>query len=712
MDFFRPISLAVALAAPLTFSTLMAQQEVEFTQLEYPPSKKVEQRDNYFGTEVADPYRWLEDNDSDETREWVSAQSEFTANYLSNLPRREEIRERITELWNFERIGVPFLRGERTFFYRNSGLQNQSVLYVKDSEDAEPRVLIDPNALSEDGTVALSGTSVSRDGRLLAYALSRSGSDWKEWHVREVATGRDLEDTVKWAKFSGASWDEDSSGFYYSRYDEPQAGDEFDQVNYFQKLYFHKIGTAQSEDVLVYHRPDQKEWGFSGQVSEDGRYLIISVWQGTDPRNRLFYRDLAKNDSPVVELLNDFDAEYSFLGNEGTEFWFKTDLDAPRGRIIAIDITRPERENWKTLVAQDESTLTAAGVTGNHFILQYLKDARSAVRIHRLDGSLRLNLDLPGIGSVSGLGGRRDQMTTFYSFTSFNTPGSIYRLDLDTMESHLYRAPDLRFDPDDYTTRQVFYVSRDGTRVPMFIVHRKDLDLSKPQPTYLYGYGGFSISLTPRFSVSNLAWMEMGGIYAQANLRGGGEYGEEWHVAGTKFQKQNVFDDFISAAEYLIAEGMTSRDKLAIGGGSNGGLLVGACTNQRPDLFRVALPAVGVMDMLRFQKFTIGWAWTSDYGSSEASREEFEALHAYSPYHNLKPGTIYPSILVTTADTDDRVVPAHSFKYAARLQECHAGANPVLIRIETKAGHGAGKPTSKIIEEAADKWAFVLSELR
>ncbi len=712
MDFFRPISLAVALAAPLTLSTLMAQQEVEFTQLEYPPSKKVEQTDIYFGTEVADPYRWLEDNDSDETREWVSAQSEFTANYLSNLPRREEIRERITELWNFERIGVPFLRGNRTFFYRNSGLQNQSVLYVKDSEDAEPRVLIDPNALSEDGTVALSGTSVSRDGRLLAYALSRSGSDWKEWHVREVATGRDLEDTVKWAKFSGASWDEDSSGFYYSRYDEPQAGDEFDQVNYFQKLYFHKVGTAQSEDVLVYHRPDQKEWGFSGQVSEDGRYLIISVWQGTDPRNRLFYRDLAKNDSPVVELLNDFDAEYSFLGNEGTEFWFKTDLDAPRGRIIAIDTTRPERENWKTLVAQDESTLTSAGVTGNHFILQYLKDARSAVRIHRLDGSLRLNLDLPGIGSVSGLGGRRDQTTTFYSFTSFNTPGSIYRLDLETMESHLYRAPDLRFDPDDYTTRQVFYVSRDGTRVPMFIVHRKDLNLSKPQPTYLYGYGGFSISLTPRFSVSNLAWMEMGGIYAQANLRGGGEYGEEWHVAGTKLQKQNVFDDFISAAEYLIAEGMTSRDKLAIGGGSNGGLLVGACTNQRPDLFRVALPAVGVMDMLRFQKFTIGWAWTSDYGSSEESREEFEALHAYSPYHNLKPGTIYPSILVTTADTDDRVVPAHSFKYAARLQECHAGANPVLIRIETKAGHGAGKPTSKIIEEAADKWAFVLSELR
>lgn len=691
---------------------LTTMAENTFDQpLTYPDSAKVRQVDDYFGTTVEDPYRWLEDNDSQETRDWVSRQAEFTTEYLSKLPGRQAIRERITELWNYEKFGVPFLRGDRTFYYYNSGLQNQSVLYVRDSGESEGRILIDPNKLSEDGTVALSGISISDDGQWLAYAISRSGSDWKEWRIRNIATGKDLDDQVKWAKFSGASWDKSGKGFYYSRYDEPASGSEFDQVNYFQKLYYHTAGTPQSEDILVYERPDNKEWGFSGNVSEDGRYLIISVWQGTDPRNRVFYKDLKHPEKDVVELLNDFDAEYSFQGNDGEVFWFKTDLDAPRGRVIAINIAKPDRSEWKTLIDESDATLASVNVVGGHFVAQYLEDAKSQVSLYKLDGTLRMKLPLPGIGSVSGFGGRQNQERTWYSFTSFNTPGTIYEFNFQDMQSRAYIQPKLKFDPSDYVTRQVFYTSRDGTKVPMFIVHKKDLDTARTHPTYLYGYGGFSISLPPRFSVTNLAWMEMGGIYAQANLRGGGEYGEDWHLAGTKLNKQNVFDDFIAAAEYLIDEKLTDRYKLAIGGGSNGGLLVGACVNQRPDLFRAAIPAVGVMDMLRFQKFTIGWAWTSDYGSSEASEQEFKALYAYSPYHNLKPGTIYPSVLVTTADTDDRVVPAHSFKYAARLQECHAGSNPVLIRIETKAGHGAGKPTSKIIEEAADKWAFILSEL-
>ncbi|MCD8535157.1 MAG: prolyl oligopeptidase family serine peptidase [Verrucomicrobia bacterium] len=677
----------------------------------YPETAQSDHSDNFFGTIVPDPYRWLEESDSPQTKQWIASQVELTSQFLSHLPKRESIRERITELWDYEKFGVPFQRGDRLFHFHNSGLQNQNVLYVRDAGASKARELIDPNTLSTDGTVALSSIAVSPNGEWLAYAISRSGSDWKEWRLRNIQTGADLPDSVQWAKFSGASWMKDSSGFYYSRYDKPESGEEFDQVNYYQKLYFHQVGTDQSQDILVYERPDHKEWGFSGEVSEDGEYLILSVWQGTATQNRLFYKNLTSQDNPVVELLNDFDAEYSFLGNDGPTFWIKTDLNAPKGKIISIDTGNPQRSLWKTLVPQGESTLTSAHIVGDNLILHYLEDAKSAIKVHALDGVFRRQLELPGIGSVSGFDGLRQQSRTWYSMTSFNTPGSIYQLDLTTLESSLYSEPELKFNPLDYVTRQVFFPSHDGTRIPMFIVHRKDIDLAHHHPAYLYGYGGFNISLPPRFSVSNLAWMEMGGIYAQANLRGGGEYGEEWHQAGTKLNKQNVFNDFISAAEYLIEKNLTSREMLAIGGGSNGGLLVGACVNQRPDLFRVALPAVGVMDMLRFQKFTIGWAWTSDYGNSENSPEEFMALYAYSPYHNLKQGTIYPSILITTADTDDRVVPAHSFKYAARLQECHAGSNPVLIRIETKAGHGAGKPTSKIIEEAADKWAFILNEI-
>lgn len=700
--------ICLASAATLGCFISMSAEEIK---LNYPESPKVTQVDEYFGTEVPDPYRWLEDPDSDQTREWVKNQSAFARSYLDQLPHRDTIQKRVTDLWNYEKFGVPFARGSRIFFFRNSGLQNQSVLYYRDQPGSEPVELIDPNKLSKDGTIALSSVSVSHDGAYLAYAISRSGSDWKEWKVREVESGKDLDDHIKWSKFSSASWSADNAGFYYSRYDEPNEGDEFEAVNYFQKLYFHKIGTPQSEDNLIFHDPDNKEWGFDGSESEDGKYLIISIWKGTDRRNQLYFKDLESPDSSVIRLIHSFEAEYAFIGNDGTKFWFRTDLDAPKSRVIEIDTLNPDKVEIKELIPEQDFTLTSVSAVGGRFITHYLKDAKSVIEIYQTNGDHIQSLKLPGIGSISGFGGKFSQKQTYYSFTSFNTPGSVFKLDIPSLTSTPFFIPELKFNPDDYVTRQVFYSSKDGTRIPMFISHRKDMDFSSPRPAYLYGYGGFNISLPPRFSVSNLAWMEMGGIYAQANLRGGGEYGETWHKAGTKLQKQNVFDDFIGAAEYLIENKMTSSKQLTIGGGSNGGLLVGACANQRPNLYAVALPAVGVMDMLRFQKFTIGWAWTSDYGSAEHSKEEFDALYAYSPYHNLKPGTKYPSVMVTTADHDDRVVPAHSFKYAARLQECHAGANPAIIRIESKAGHGAGKPTQKIIEEVADKWAFVFSQI-
>lgn len=676
----------------------------------YPTTRQTDQTDNYHGTVVPDPYRWLEDDNSPETKEWTAQQNEVTFRYLRSIPEREPIKQRLTQLWNYERYGVPSRKGQRYFISRNNGLQNQSVLYSMEALEAEPQLLLDPNTLSSDGTVALASTSISHDGNLLAYALAASGSDWNEWKVRDARTGKDLPDHLKWVKFSGAAWSKDNRGFYYSRYAEPKPGETLKGVNYFQKLYYHRLGTAQTEDRLVYERPDQKEWGFGGSVTDDGRYLIINVWQGTDRRNRVFYLDLSAPDSKVVELLNDFDASYSFIENDGNVFWFLTDLDAPRGRLIAIDITRPQKDRWTEVLPQKTETLQSVNVLNHQFVCSYLKDAQSEIKVFSLQGSPIRTVDLPGIGSASGFAGERGDTETFYSFTSFTVPGAIYRYDLTTGKSSVFRQPKVDFDPADYETKQVFYQSKDGTRVPMFITHKRGLRLNGQNPTYLYGYGGFNISLTPSFSVSLLAWMERGGVYAMPNLRGGGEYGEEWHHAGTKLTKQNVFDDFIAAAEWLIANGYTSSKKLAIAGGSNGGLLVGACMTQRPDLFAAALPAVGVMDMLRFQKFTIGWAWTSDYGSSD-NAEEFRALYAYSPYHRLQPGTRYPSTLITTADHDDRVVPAHSFKFAARLQECHRGKNPVLIRIEMKAGHGAGKPTTKLIEESADKWAFLVQEL-
>lgn len=674
--------------------------------LNYPTTRQADQLDDYHGTKVADPYRWLEDPDSDETKAWVEAQNKVTFGYLEDIPQRESLKQRITKLWNYEKYGIPYKEGNRYFYFKNDGLQNQSVLYTLTSLDGEPRLLIDPNTLSEDGTIALSGIAISDDGNRMAYGLSTSGSDWQEWKVRDVETGDDLSDHLKWVKFSGASWTTDNQGFFYSRYDEPNDATKLEDANYYHKLYYHKLGTAQSDDLLIYHRPDQKEWMFNGSVTEDGHYLIIYVSQGTDPKNLVFYKDLQNPDSPIVELISEFEANFSLIDNDGSIFWIQTDLDAPRGRVIAIDIHNPGRENWQELIPQAEETLEDVGVLNNQFVADYLKDARSSIKIFDLNGAFVREVELPGIGSAGGFGGKRYDTETFYVFTSFTTPATIYRYDMVTGERSLFRQPTVDFDPTQYETRQVFYRSKDGTQVPMFITHKKGLTLDGNNPTYLYGYGGFNVSLTPSFSISNLVWMEMGGVYAIPNLRGGGEYGEDWHQAGIKLNKQNVFDDFIAAAEWLIENKYTRPQKLAIGGGSNGGLLVGACMTQRPDLFRAALPSVGVLDMLRFHKFTIGWAWCSDFGSPE-NPEEFKALYAYSPLHNLKPGTAYPATLITTADHDDRVVPAHSFKFAAALQAAHSGDNPVLIRIETKAGHGAGKPTAKIIEEIADKWAFL-----
>jgi len=680
------------------------------TKFDYPQTAKTNVIEVLNGTSVDDPYRWLEDDNAPETKAWVEAENKVTFAYLEKLPARQHLKERLTELWNYERFGIPFQEGGRYFYSRNDGLQNQSVLYVADTLEAEPRVLLDPNTFSTDGTVSLSGYSLSEDGNLIAYGLSSGGSDWQEWKVRDVRTGKDLEDELKWVKFSGASWTKDGKGFYYSGYDAPKEGEQLKGVNYFQKLYYHQVGTKQAEDRLVYERPDEKEWGFGGSVTEDDRYLGISVWQGTSPKNRFFYQDLQAKDGKVVELLKENDASYDFVGNVGTLFYFKTDLEASRGRLIAIDITKPERSNWLEIIPQTGDTLRSVSFVNNQFIVQYLKDARSEVKIFNRAGKLVRDVALPGIGTAGGFNGKRGDTETFYFFSGYTRPATMYRYDMKTGKSTIFREPKVKFHPEEFETKQVFYSSKDGTRVPLFITHKKGLELNGKNPTYLYGYGGFNISLTPSFALTMITWMEQGGVYVVANLRGGGEYGEDWHQAGTKLNKQNVFDDFIGAAEWLIASKYTRPDKLAIAGGSNGGLLVGACMTQRPELFGVALPAVGVMDMLRFHKFTIGWAWQSDYGSPD-NAEEFKALYAYSPYHNLKPGMKYPSTLVTTGDHDDRVVPAHSFKFAARLQEYHGGKNPVLIRVETRAGHGAGKPTAMLIEEAADKLAFALHEL-
>ncbi len=702
-------SLTVILFLIIGIFGMMCSQE---PKLEYPVSRAGDIVDDYFGTYVADPYRWLEDTDSEETAAWVRAQNMVTFGYLERIPEKVRISERMTELWDYEKLFTPHYEGGWYFYKKNDGLQNQSVLFRRKKLDSESEIVLDPNGLSEDGTVALKSYEVSKDGKIMMYATSASGSDWQEFYFRDLDSGNNLSDHLTWIKFSGGSWARDNSGIYYCRYPVPTEGEALLESNRNQKVYFHKIGTDQSEDMLVYERPDQPDWGYDPEITEDGRYLVMHVWHGTDPKNRVHYMRLSsgRKKSRITRLLDDFDASYSFVGNDNNIFYFQTDLNASRGRLIAIDVNRPAKEHWREIIPEQEIVLENVTIVNNKFCTIYLQDAHSIIKIYNKDGSLFTDVSLPALGSVSDFNGRTEGTELFYSFTSFTYPETIFRYDFNIGQSDVYFTPEVDFDPSEYESKQVFYTSKDGTRIPMFLTYKKGLELSGNNPVYLYGYGGFNISETPDFRVRNIVWLEMGGVYALANLRGGAEYGEEWHQQGILDRKQNVFDDFIAAAEYLIAEKYTSSEKLAIAGGSNGGLLVGACMTQRPELFGAALPAVGVMDMLRYHKFTIGWAWASDYGTSE-DPDHFKFLYAYSPLHNFRDNVDYPATMVTTADHDDRVVPGHSFKFAAALQKAHAGSDPVLIRIETKAGHGAGKPTAKIIEEQSDKLAFLVKVL-
>jgi len=666
--------------------------------------------DDLNGIVVADPYRWMEDLDSPDVKAWVDAENTVTFDYLEKIPARSSINSELLHIFNYERYGLPSVYAGRYFYSRNDGLQNQSVLYTLEALDSEPRMLLDPNALSDDGTIALAGYRISDDGNYLAFGLSKSGSDWTEWYVRDVRTGADLDDELKWVKFSGASWDHDSTGFYYCRFDTPQSSDVLSGANFNQKLYYHRLGSPQSDDILVFDQPEQKEWMFHAGVTEDGHYLLISVSRDTSPQNAVFYKDLRNPDSPVIPWLTRFDASYWYVGNDGSRFYFHSNLNAPQSKVIALDITKPEDQTPDVIIAESKDTITSVSLFGDRFIVESLHNAHTVVNEHALNGAVVGSIKLSGLGSAGGFGGKRTNTETFYSFTAFTAPGSIYRYDLATSESTVFRAPTVDFDAEAYVTRQAFYKSKDGTRIPMFITCGKDIKLDGTNPTILYGYGGFNASLTPFFSPTVAVWLKTGGVYAVANIRGGGEYGEEWHQGGIKERKQNVFDDFIAAAEYLIAERYTSTPKLAIKGGSNGGLLVGACITQRPELFGAAIPEVGVMDMLRFHKFTIGWAWVSDYGNPD-DPEAFKYLYAYSPLHNIKPGASYPPTLIMTGDHDDRVVPSHSFKFAAALQAAQQGQSPILIRVETKAGHGAGKPLAKIIEQQSDQLAFLVKEL-
>ncbi|WP_300692583.1 prolyl oligopeptidase family serine peptidase [uncultured Bacteroides sp.] len=681
-----------------------AQQQ---QKLAYPETAKVDTVDVYFGTEVPDPYRWLENDTSEATAAWVEAQNQVTNAYLAKIPFRNALLNRLTDLANYEKIGAPFKKHGKYYFYKNDGLQNQSVLYVQDSLEGEPRVFLDPNKLSDDGTVALTGISFSHDGKYTAYTISRSGSDWTEIYVMDTETSQLLEDHILWAKFSGASWQGD--GFYYSAYDAPVKGKEFSNVNEMHKIYFHKMGTPQSEDKLVYQNPAYPKRFYSASVNEDETLLFLYE-SGEGRGNALYVKDLRKPNAPFVAMATDMDYNYYPIEIIGDKMYIFTNFGAPKYRLLVADVSKPELKDWVELVPETENVLSGAEVIGGKLFLTYDKDVANHAYVYDLTGKMIQEIQLPSLGSVR-FSGDKDDKECFFGFTSFTVPGATYKYDMDQNAYELFRAPKVAFNPDEYMTEQVFYPSKDGTKIPMFLTYKKGLKKDGKNPVYLYAYGGFNISLYPSFSTSRVPFLENGGIYAQANLRGGGEYGEEWHVAGTKMQKQNVFDDFISAAEYLINSKYTNKDKIAIVGGSNGGLLVGACMTQRPDLFRVAIPQVGVMDMLRYHKFTIGWNWASDYGTSDDSKEMFDYLKGYSPLHNLKLGGKYPATMVTTADHDDRVVPAHSFKFAATLQECNDGTNPTLIRIDSKAGHGAGKPMAKVLEEQADIYGFIMYNL-
>ncbi|MCC9655879.1 prolyl oligopeptidase family serine peptidase [Rhodopirellula halodulae] len=699
------------------------------TKLSYPDTRKDDVVDDYHGRTVADPYRWLEDVESDETEAWVKAQNEVTQGYLQALPQREPMRKRLEELWDYSRTGLPAKRGDTYFYTFNDGLQNQSVLYrtpvdVSPSQWASEReVLLDPNKLSEDGTMSMASWSPSDDGKYLAYAIADGGSDWRTWRVREVATGQDTDDLIEWSKFSGVAWTPDNQGFYYSRYAAPVEGQELTGTNDNQMLYLHRLGTPQSEDQLIMKRPDHPKWGFGASVTDDGRYLVIGNWKGTEPKTQVFIQDLSIKNAPVRGLIMGFDADYTFIGNEGSTLFFLTDHEAPRRRVISLDVAEhaartddnidepADRSGWKEIIPQSDNVLEDVSLLGGTFFANYLVDALNQVERFGLDGEKLGSLKLPGKGSVGGLGGKQDATETFFSFTNYVTPPSIHKVDVATGESELAITPEVAFNVSDYITEQVFCTSKDGTKVPILITRHKGSPLDGSNRTLLYAYGGFNISLTPSYSPAIAAWLDAGGVYAVANLRGGGEYGRQWHEDGMQLKKQNVFDDFIAAAEHLIDMGVTRKERLGVRGGSNGGLLIGAVMTQRPDLFGACLPAVGVMDMLRYHKFTIGWAWVTEYGSSD-DETQIDNLLSYSPLHNLKPGTCYPATMVSTADRDDRVVPGHSFKFAAALQAAQSCDNPTLIRIETRAGHGAGTPTSKKIEEYADLWSFLLQNLK
>ena len=675
----------------------------------YPKAKKVDSVDTYFGHQVEDPYRWLEDDNSDETAEWVKAENKITQDFLTKIPFREDLEKRLTDIWNYPKYGVPFKKGDNYFFFKNDGVQNQSVMYITDNLDVDAKVLLDPNALSEDGTVALASMGISKDGKYLAYSTASGGSDWNEINVMEIESRNMLDDHIKWVKFSGVSWWKD--GFFYSSYDAPKEGDELSGQNQYHKVYYHKLGTKQSADILIFNDENNPLRNFYAYLTEDKSFLILSESESTSG-NSLYAAKLTDiNNIDIKKIAEGFEFDYSVVDNIDNKLLIKTNHNAPKGKLVTVDFNKPEIENWTDLIPEKDDVLQGTGIVGGRLFAEYLKDASNFAYFYDFDGKLLNELKLPAIGTLSGFNGEKDETTAFYGFTSFTYPSSVYKYDIETNTSELYKESEVDFDPSLYKTEQIFYESKDGTKVPMFVIHKKDLKMDGQNPTMLYGYGGFNISLTPSFSISRAAFLEQGGIYVMANLRGGGEYGEEWHEAGTKLLKQNVFDDFIYAAKYLIANKYTSSNKLAIAGGSNGGLLVGACMVQEPDLFKVAIPMVGVLDMLRYHEFTIGWAWAADYGRSDDSEEMFKYLLGYSPLHNVKKGVNYPATLAITADHDDRVVPAHTFKFMATLQENDGGKNPVLVRIETKAGHGAGKPTAKQIEEAADMYGFIMYNL-
>ncbi|MDM7921821.1 MAG: prolyl oligopeptidase family serine peptidase [Pyrinomonadaceae bacterium] len=701
---FRKLTFIFALTSMLAVS-IPAQQT-----LTYPKPKKVDQVDDYHGTKVSDPYRWMEDTGSADTQAWIEQQNKLTASYLNTIPERDRIKARLTEIWNYERVSAPTKITEGFYLYtRNDGLQNQSVLYRTDSKDKPGTVFFDPNKLSTDGTVSLSGSSFTDDGKLWAYGIARSGSDRTEWKIMNTATGEHLSDTLPPNRQGGVAWLKDNSGFFYQRYPAPEAGAELRAANRFPKIYFHKLGTPISDDKVIYERNDDGELTSGGGVTEDGKWYVISTSKGTQRMNEVHFKDLTRPDSPIIPLISDRTNSWGFVGNDGPVFYFRTDKDAERGKLVSVNVLARARV-WKDVIPQSENTLNGVQMINNQFVANYLKDAYTNIKIYDKNGKHVRDVELPGIGSAGGFGGKQDATETFYSFSSFNAPPTIYHYDMKTGKSTVFRTTPVKFDGSKYEVKQVFFNSKDGTRVPMFIAHKKGIKLDGTNPTILYGYGGFNISQTPGFSVSRAVWMEMGGIFALANIRGGAEYGKEWWANGAVLKKQNTFDDFIAAGEYLIANKYTSQPKLAIQGGSNGGLLVGAVLNQRPELFGAALPAVGVMDMVRFTEFTVGAFWKSDYGDPKKP-DEFKVLYSYSPLHNVKAGAKYPATMVTTADTDDRVFPAHSFKYAAALQEAQGGDKPILIRIETKAGHGAGKPTAKQIEELTDIYGFLVKEL-